>query len=63
MFQLTSETYQEMEENYIGLCLGCQEEQDGCEPDARKYECQCCHENRVYGVPQLLIMGKIEIVD
>ena len=39
-----------------GFCLSCGEEQDGCEPDARGYECECCGANRVYGAEQLLIM-------
>jgi len=25
-----------------GFCLACGERQDGCEPDARNYECECC---------------------
>ena len=40
----------------IGICLACGEEQGGCEPDARKYECESCGERRVYGAEELLIM-------
>lgn len=41
----------------IGFCLACGEEQDGCEPDARKYECEVCGQNRVYGAEEILLMG------
>lgn len=38
-----------------GLCLACGEEQDGCEPDARRYECEACGEHKVYGAQELLL--------
>jgi hypothetical protein len=40
-----------------GFCLACGNEQDGCEPDARKYECEACGEHQVYGAQELLLMG------
>lgn len=40
-----------------GFCLACGQEQEGCEPDARKYECESCGERQVYGAAELLIMG------
>ena len=40
-----------------GFCLACGEEADGCEPDARRYECEACGEKRVYGAEELAIMG------
>lgn len=40
-----------------GICLACGEDADGCEPDARNYECECCGERQVYGVEELLMMG------
>lgn len=43
-----------------GFCLACGNEQDGCEPDARKYECEACGERQVYGAAELLIMGAHE---
>ncbi len=39
-----------------GLCLACGEEQDGCEPDARRYKCESCGERKVYGAEELLMM-------
>jgi hypothetical protein len=38
-----------------GFCLACGHEQGGCEPDARRYECEACGEPRVYGAEELLI--------
>lgn len=44
-----------------GFCLACGEEQDGCEPDARQYECETCGEHQVYGAEEVLLMGMYEI--
>jgi hypothetical protein len=41
-----------------GVCIKCGEEQEGCEPDARKYKCEHCGENTVYA-PEELLMGII----
>jgi|SRR5215831_7544499 len=38
-----------------GLCIACGNEQEGCEPDARKYECEACGEKSVYGAEELLL--------
>lgn len=58
---LTSEEYQQADRDSVGYCLGCTAEQDCCEPDARKYECDACGERRVYGAAEALLMGRIEI--
>jgi hypothetical protein len=39
-----------------GFCLACGEDADGCEPDARNYECECCGEHKVYGAEEVLMM-------
>ena len=39
-----------------GICLACGQDQDGCEPDARRYECDSCGENAVFGAEELLFM-------
>ena len=39
-----------------GFCIACGEDAEGCEPDARKYECEVCGENAVYGAEELLLM-------
>lgn len=43
------------EEEYIGFCVACGEEQEGVEPDARRYECESCGEDRVYGAQEILL--------
>lgn len=40
----------------LGLCHSCGEEQDGCEPDARNYECDSCGALMVFGAEETLIM-------
>jgi len=39
-----------------GFCLACGEEQGGCEPDARYYECEGCGERQVFGAEEVLLM-------
>ena len=39
-----------------GFCLACGNEQGGCEPDARNYECEACSEFQVYGAEELALM-------
>jgi hypothetical protein len=38
-----------------GFCLACGNEQDGCEPDAREYECEDCGKRQVYGAEEILM--------
>ena len=40
-----------------GFCLACGEEVEGCEPDARLCECECCGARKVYGAQEILMMG------
>ena len=61
MITLTRDEYIELEESNIGICLVCGNRQDYCEPDAREYDCDECGLPKVYGVPELLIMGIIAI--
>ena len=37
-----------------GFCIACGEDAEGVEPDARKYECECCGKRAVYGAEELL---------
>lgn len=37
-----------------GFCVACGADADQCEPDARKYPCDVCGENAVYGAEELL---------
>jgi len=38
----------------LGFCISCGAEHGGCEPDARKYKCECCGAMAVYGAEELL---------
>jgi len=38
-----------------GFCIACGEEVEGVEPDARKYECDFCGEDAVYGADEIAI--------
>ena len=40
----------------MGFCLACGADAYGVEPDARKYECEECGAEKVYGAEELLIM-------
>jgi len=39
-----------------GFCIACGEDASGCEPDARRYECEVCGVRGVYGAEELLMM-------
>lgn len=41
---------------YMGFCLACGAEAYGVEPDARRYECDECGKEKVYGAEELLMM-------
>jgi hypothetical protein len=44
-------------DNATGFCLACGAENDGVEPDARKYTCESCHAPKVFGAEQLVFMN------
>lgn len=50
------EEIQEMDECGEGFCLACGNTQDA-EPDARKYKCDACGAEKVYGAAELCLMG------
>jgi len=39
-----------------GFCVACGADRDGCEPDARNYECDECGKRMVFGASELLFM-------
>lgn len=63
MIKMTEEQFKDLDESMIGICLHCKSERLECEPDARKYRCEDCGRQEVYGVSELLIMGEIEFVE
>lgn len=63
MISLTEEQYRRATDNYLGYCLDCGEEASGVEPDAERYKCQICGAMQVFGAEQLLLLGKLEIIE
>ena len=63
MIEITADEYQELRDEYSGICLNCEEYAEGVEPDARDYECEACGEKTVYGIEEALMMGKVTITD
>ena len=55
--QVTEAEYAELSENYGGFCVECGEIAYGVEPDARRYRCEACGANAVFGAEELLIRG------
>jgi predicted RNA-binding Zn-ribbon protein involved in translation (DUF1610 family) len=45
-----------------GFCVACGAEVLGVEPDARRYECEACGEDMVYGLEELLLMGLVRVI-
>lgn len=46
-----------IEEGNKGFCLACGKTVTGVEPDARRYTCESCKAEKVYGFEELLVMG------
>ena len=40
-----------------GFCLSCGDTETAAEPDARRYNCECCGAPKVYGASELALMG------
>ena len=53
--------YHYMSENSEGLCVACGSVASCVEPDAERYECESCGGPFVWGIEQLLILGRVEI--
>jgi len=47
-------------DNNVGFCIACGAEHDCVEPDARKYHCDECDHNTVYGAEELVMMGMVK---
>lgn len=61
VFEYPEAEFTEDHEDNIGICLSCGETQGGCEPDARRYQCESCRESKVYGLDEALLMGRIHL--
>lgn len=62
-FDMTENEFQECDNNNEGLCVFCGESAFGVEPDARRYTCESCDKNGVYGMQELLLMSLISFTD
>lgn len=63
-FAMPFEEFAGLDEDNCGLCIRCGETAVGSvEPDARKYTCEACEENGVYGAQELLMMGLIRVTE
>lgn len=49
----------EAQDSQSGYCVRCGNLQGGCEPDARKVECEACADESVYGAEELALMGLV----
>lgn len=58
---LSVQDFRSLSDDDVGFCTACGEYGYGVEPDARKYECEICGENKVYGLEELLVMGGVTI--
>ncbi len=58
--QVSEAEYSDLSENYGGFCIQCGDQADGVEPDARRYRCESCGANAVYGAEELLLRGVIQ---
>jgi hypothetical protein len=54
------EDFEVAQEERCGFCLACGAMKDGCEPDARNYQCDECGAMEVFGAEELLLMGRVE---
>jgi hypothetical protein len=57
---ITIEQYHALDNDMAGMCIACRNEQSGCEPDARRYECEACGEKEVYGPHEFLMLGLVQ---
>ena len=53
----TIEEIQAADEAMEGFCIECGDIRSNCEPDARKYHCESCGEDQVFGAMECLVMG------
>jgi hypothetical protein len=58
---LSERQYLNAEDEYEGFCLACGATRGECELDARNYTCERCEQPKVFGIPELLMMGLAKI--
>ena len=61
---MTEDEYHSHRNDDNGFCLACGNiMHGGIEPDARNYPCEVCGEPRVFGTEELMMMGKVAIIE
>ena len=60
-FEMTADEYCCRHEEMEGACTACGADAYNVEPDARRYPCESCGKRAVYGLQELMLMGRIEI--
>ena len=53
----------EVSDGTLGFCLACGSETSGVEPDARRYKCENCSAEKVYGIEELFVMGLARVAE
>ena len=59
-YRFTLEQIEDASADYGGFCLACGAEADNVEPDARRYTCDACGADRVFGAEEIALMGLID---
>jgi hypothetical protein len=54
------EELEEASDSMSGFCLACGESRDCCEPDARRYKCESCDNDLVFGAEEIALMGYVK---
>jgi hypothetical protein len=60
-FEMSEDEYLDLVANDLGLCVSCGSERDCVEPDAERYPCEECGSRKVYGVEQLMLLGRLAL--
>lgn len=60
LFAPSMDEIHEMDDGVSGWCLACGEIVQGVEPDAVRYTCECCGEDKVYGPMELVMRGLVK---
>jgi hypothetical protein len=62
--EMTQREYQDLGNDYGGICVACGDPTEGgIEPDARRYSCDSCDKRAVYGIEELMLRGRVQIVE
>lgn len=62
-FLVPQEDYESLLDESCGICRTCGGTTGCCEPDARNYVCEGCGDSEVFGLEELLLMGRLVLVD